>query len=135
MGQPRPLMTSGHLESTVLVNMGAESAGAEAESNIGILLGNRKTPGIAGLLNFNLCMENNVATPFLIPTPMSAWLLSRSVCQYVFCVSVGQRCESMPNSKGHISSPKDKALLYSLRRFYFYFFRGAGRPQGRHPRI
>ena len=70
-------MTSGHLESTVLVNRGAES-------NIGILLGNRKTPGIAGLLNFNLCMENNVATPFLIPTPMSAWLLSRSVCQYVF---------------------------------------------------
>ena len=84
MGQPRPLLTSGHLEFTVLINRGAESAGAEAESNTGILLGNKKTPGIADLVDFNLCMKSNVAAPFLVPTPVSAWVLSRSVCQITY---------------------------------------------------
>ena len=104
VGQPRPLLTSGHLEFTVLINRGAESAGAEADSNIGILLGNKKTPRIADLVDFNLCMKSNVATPFLVPTRVGvgALQISMSVC---FCVSVGQRCESMCNSKGHVASP------------------------------
>lgn len=72
MGKPRPLVTSGHLASTVLVNRDAESARAEAESNIGMLLGNRKALGIADLINFNFCVESNVTTPFLVPTPISA---------------------------------------------------------------
>lgn len=136
VGQPRPLLTSGHLEFTVLINRGAESAGAEADSNIGILLGNKKTPRIADLVDFNLCMKSNVATPFLVPTPVSAWVLSRSVCQYVFVYQWDRDVKVCVIQKGtlHLLT-KEKALLYSLRRFHFYFFRGAGRPQGQHPGI
>ena len=70
-GKPRPLVISGHLASTVLVNRDAESARAEVESNIGILLGNRKALGIADLINFNLCVKSSVTTPCLVPTPIS----------------------------------------------------------------
>ena len=136
VGQPRPLLTSGHLEFTVLINRGAESAGAEAESNTGILLGNKKTPGIADLVDFNLCMKSNVAAPFLVPTPVSAWVLSRSVCKYFFVYQWDRDVKVCVIQKGtlHLLT-KEKALLYRLRRVHFYFFRGAGRPQGQHPGI
>lgn len=73
------------------------------------------------------------SNPFPHPYPyvsMAALKISMSVC---FCVSVGQRCESMPNSEGHIASPKDKALLYSLRRFYFLFFQRSRKATGATP--
>lgn len=87
---------------------------------------NRKPSGIADWINFNLLMKSNITTSFLFPHPdlsIGTLKVSMSVC---FCVLMGQKCESVHNLKGQLSSPVEKASPYILTGFYFIFWRRRG---------
>lgn len=120
MGKQKPLVTSRHLAATVHINSDAESVGAQAQTLVSHA-GKQETSWNCRLDKFYLAHEKQYNTPFLFPHPhlsVGTLKVSVSVC---FCVLVEEKCESIQNSKGQLSSPMEKAYPYSPGDFYFYF--------------